>query len=80
MRMLDIEPSAHPYRRSEDMFLAWLFGLPDSANVAEAARIEIARIDRSTLPCEQVSRLRTMLVQASYQSPLVSRRRRRQRH
>lgn len=80
MRMLDIADKMPTNRRSEDIFLAWLFGLPDSANVAEAARIEIARIDTVALPSEQVARLRTMLVQASYQSPLVSRRRRRQRH
>jgi hypothetical protein len=78
--MLDIDGRELVHRRSEDMFLAWFFGLPDGADVAEAARIEIARIDKSALPCEQVSRLRTMLVQASYQSPPMSRSRRRQRH
>ena len=68
------------HRRSEDMFLAWFFSLPDDADVAAAARIEIARIDKSALPCEQVARLRTMLVQASYHQPPMSRSRRRQRH
>jgi hypothetical protein len=71
---------AHRHRRSEDMLLAWFFSLPESADVAEAARIEIARIDKSALPCEQVARLRTLLVQASYPQPLMSRSRRRQRH
>lgn len=68
------------HRRSEDMFLAWFFGLPENTDVAEAARIEIARIDKSALPCEQTARLRTMLVQASFPQPLMSRSRRRQRH
>jgi len=78
--MLDIDEREPVYRRSEDMFLAWFFGLPDSANVAEAARVEIARIDAIALPCEQVSRLRNMLVQASYQPPPMSRSLRRRRH
>jgi hypothetical protein len=76
----DTNDSTSRHRRSEDMFLAWFFSLPESTDVAEAARIEIARIDKSALPCEQVARLRTMLVQASYPQPPVSRSRRRQRH
>ena len=80
MSTTDTNDNAPRRRRSEDMFLAWFFNLPENTDVAAAARIEIARIDKSALLCEQVSRLRTMLVQASYQPPLMSRSRRRQRH
>ncbi|MDB5556372.1 MAG: hypothetical protein JWL86_6356 [Rhizobium sp.] len=80
MSMLETNENAHRHGRSEDMFLAWFFSLPESTDVAEAARVAIARIDKSALPCEQVARLRTMLVQASYPQPATSRSRRRQRH
>ena len=80
MSTTDTDDNAPHHRRSEDMFLAWFFGLPENTDVAEAARIEIARIDRNALPCEQVSRLRTMLVLASFPQPPMSRNRRRQRH
>ena len=77
---MDIIRKVSEHRRSEDLFLAWFFSLPDSTDVAEAARIEIARIDRTAPPCEQVARLRTMLVQATHPQPPMSRNRRRQRH
>lgn len=65
---------------SEDMFLAWFLKLPDSANVADAARIEIARIDRAASPSDEVARLRSLLYQATLNQPVASRQRRRQRH
>lgn len=65
---------------SEDMFLAWFFNLPDNANVADAARIEIARIDDAASPCAQVARLRSLLHQATLNQPAAPRHRRRQRH
>ena len=80
MSTTDTNNNAPRHRRSEDMFLAWFFGLPEDTDVAAAARIEIDRIDRSALHCEQTARLRTMLVQASHPQPPMSRSRRRQRH
>lgn len=65
---------------SEDMFLAWFFNLPENANVADAARIEIARIDGAASPCAQVARLRSLLHQATLNQPVAPRHRRRQRH
>jgi hypothetical protein len=65
---------------SEDMFLAWFFNLPDSANVADAARSEIARIDRAASPSGEVARFRSLLHQATLNQPAASRQRRRQRH
>lgn len=65
---------------SEDMFLAWFFNLPADANVADAARIEIARIDGAASPCAQVARLRSLLHQATLNQPAAPRHRRRQRH
>jgi ferredoxin-NADP reductase len=65
---------------SEEMFLAWFLNLPDDANVAETARIEIARIDGAAAPCAQVVRLRSLLYQATLNQPAAPRHRRRQRH
>jgi len=78
--MLDANDKAPRHWRSEDVFLAWLFSLPESIDVGEAARAEIARIDTVALPSERVARLRTMLVQACTHQPPPSRNQRRQRH
>lgn len=57
----------------EDVFLVWLLGLPDDADVAAAARTEVARLDRLVaLPAAAV-RLRALLVQAT--RPMAPRRR-----
>ncbi|MBN9038278.1 MAG: hypothetical protein J0H53_19625 [Rhizobiales bacterium] len=51
----------------------WLLGLPDDADVAAAARTELARLDRLVaLPAAAV-RLRALLVQAT--RPMAPRRR-----
>jgi hypothetical protein len=65
---------------SEEIFLAWFLNLPDGVNVADAARIEIARIDDAASPCAQVARLRSLLHQATLNQPAAPRHRRRQRH
>lgn len=80
MSMSDTNENAGAIPRSEDIFLAWFFSLPESTDVAAAARVEIARIDEAPLRTEQMSRLRTMLVQASCPQPPMFRGRRRQRH
>jgi len=49
----------------EDIFLAWFLRLPHNADVAAAARAEIARLDRLDLMSETTHRLRIMLEQAS---------------
>ncbi|MDB5523059.1 MAG: hypothetical protein JWM58_822 [Rhizobium sp.] len=65
---------------SEEMFLIWFFGLPDEANVADAARVEIARIDNEASSCEHILRLRGLLIQATLNQPAGPRTRKRQRH
>jgi hypothetical protein len=65
--------------RPEDMFLIWYFSLPESANVAAAARIEVGRLDSIANACEKTTRLRALFVQASM--PALPRQgRRRLRH
>lgn len=49
----------------EDIFLAWFLRLPHKTDVAEAARMELARLDRLELMSETTHRLRIMLEQAS---------------
>ena len=61
-----IEPVAVPGRLApEDVFLVWLLDLPDGADLAAAARREIARIDRSTVRTANVARLRDLFVEAA---------------
>ena len=66
--------------RSEDMFLAWCLGLPLSTDVAEAARIEIARLDEVGADSAATMRLRNLLVQASKSGFASPRGLRRSRH
>jgi hypothetical protein len=56
---------SHKSASSEDLFLAWFLRLPHNADVAQAARNEIARLNRLEHICETTLRLRTMLEQAS---------------
>lgn len=49
----------------EDVFLIWLLRLPDGADVAEAARAEIARLDRAAPLAPGPLRLRGLLEQAA---------------
>ena len=61
-----IEPLASPgCPAPEDVFLVWLLDLPDGADLAAAARTEIARIDRSRLRNAKVARLRDLFVEAA---------------
>lgn len=80
MSMSHSKDNAQGNPLSEDIFLAWFFSLPDSTDVAAAARVEISRIDEAALRSEHMARLRAMLVQASCPQPFMSRDRRRQRH
>ena len=52
-----------PRTRPEDIFLAWLIALPDNADPVDAARIEIARIDRTGLANDNLSRLRALFAE-----------------
>lgn len=49
-----------PRTEPEDVFLVWLLGLPEGADPAEAARIEIARIDAAGLADDRLHRLRAL--------------------
>lgn len=49
-----------PRTEPEDVFLVWLLGLPEGADPAEAARVEIARIDAAGLAQEKLRRLRAL--------------------
>ncbi len=65
----------------EDVFLSWMFSLPAGADLPQAARIEIARIDGAGHACAALSHLRGLFQQA-IAGPLQSsaRRQRRVRH
>jgi hypothetical protein len=62
------------------MFLAWFLRLPYHADVAQAARMELARLDRLDLTSETTHRLRIMLEQASLYPLHVHHGRGRQQH
>ena len=49
-----------PRTQPEDVFLVWLLGLPEGTDPAEAARIEIARIDAAGLADGRLHRLRAL--------------------
>ncbi|MCO5146759.1 MAG: hypothetical protein M9895_11360 [Aquamicrobium sp.] len=49
-----------PRTQPEDVFLVWLLGLPEGTDPAEAARIEIARIDAAELADGRLHRLRAL--------------------
>lgn len=65
----------------EDVFLTWMFSLPDGTDLPQAARIEIARIDGVGRDCAKLLRLRGLFQQATA-GPLqpAMRRQRRIRH
>ncbi len=72
-------PEALP--KPEDVFLSWIFSLPDGADLPRAARGEIARIDRAGPAGAELSRLRSLFEQASLGLTAQGRRRgRRLRH
>ncbi len=61
----------------EDVFLLWLLQLPERADVAEAARSEIARLDRAAPLSPGPARLRELMAEAAEAgSPRISRLRR----
>lgn len=64
----------------EEMFLYWFLQLPANADVAQAARSEIARIDGSEPADAGMARLRGLLLQATLNQPSTPRHRRRTRH
>ena len=55
--------------RPEDVFMAWLIGLPRGTDVPRAARAEIARIDRAASSHVGVLRLRDLFAQAAGLQP-----------
>ena len=64
----------------EALFLAWLFAQPQGADIATAARMEIARVGRIEIAAETRARLIGLLSQATVPPQGASRQRRRQRH
>lgn len=77
---MQIHASPRDAGRPEEMFLAWVFGLPDGVDVGDAARSEIARIDGIAAPSDQLLMLRTLLEQATLTMTRQSRRHRLRRH
>lgn len=49
----------------EDVFLAWLVALPEDADIAAAARAQIARIDRVVPASAPLRRLRALFEEAA---------------
>lgn len=49
----------------EDIFLAWLVGLPDGTDIAAAARDRIIRLDEAGFSSEPARKLRGLLEQAA---------------
>ena len=64
----------------EALFLAWLFAQPQGADIAAAARVEIARIGRVEISDETRTRLAALLTQAMATPVGASRRGKRLRH
>lgn len=65
---------------AEDRFFAWLLGLGDPCNMAEAAKREIDRIDRDHATDTESLRLKGFLLQAAAFQPIAPRGRRRHLH
>ena len=64
------EPPRPSARTSpEDVFLLWLLQLPEGVDVAEAARIEIARLDRAAPLSPGPARLRELMAEAAETGP-----------
>jgi hypothetical protein len=66
--------------KPQDLFLAWLFRLPDGASVERAALSEIARLDDVVANSERLRSLRGLFQQAALVNPLQPSRRRSRRH
>ena len=63
--------------RPEDVFLLWLLQLPEGADIAEAARKEIVRLDGAAPLAPGPARLRELMAEAvETGSPRVSRKHR----
>lgn len=65
---------------AEDRFLAWVLRLDSPADMAEAAKREIARLDRDHAADDESLRLRAFLLQAVAFQPHAPRARRRHLH
>ncbi len=74
------EGSSSQSRTPEALFLAWLFAQPQGADIAAAARVEIARVGRTDIETETRVRLIGLLAQATVTPQGASRRGRRLRH
>lgn len=78
--LLDRDHPSEPSRLSaqvspEDVFLLWLLRLPEGADIVEAARDEIARLDRLAPLPPGPARLRALMAEAAEAgSPRVARR------
>lgn len=72
-------PSSHS-ETPEALFLAWLFAQPPGADIAAAARVELARMGRIEIAADQRARLVGLLTQATVPPQGASRRGRRLRH
>jgi len=72
--------SSSQSRTPEALFLAWLFAQPQGADIATAARLEIARMGRTDIETETRVRLIGLLAQATVTPQGASRRGRRLRH
>ena len=64
----------------EDLFLAWFLRLPHTADIAEAARIEIARLNTLETISDTTHRLKIMLELASHMPAHVAHSNRRRSH
>ncbi len=59
-----------PHSEALDIVLAWLVWLPESCDVAVAARAEIARIDKSRESSATLEVLRSLFVDLAHSGPL----------
>jgi hypothetical protein len=74
------EGTSNQRETPEALFLAWLFVQPQGADIATAARLEIARVGRIDVAAETRTRLIGLLTQATVPPQGASRQGRRQRH
>lgn len=70
----------HDAHTPQDLFLAWLVGLPHDVSVERAAMTEIARIDAIASPSNAILSLRGLLHQATLTISHQPRRRRTRLH
>jgi len=64
----------------QDLFLNWLLALQSDISIAEAARLEMARIDSAGSSCARLAAFKSFLHQATATTPAQPRRRRRLHH